>query len=88
MNIYDYRNAVFELGCIIDGCDAPPNLHHPRVGLGMAQKSSDWLVIPLCKYHHLDGPFGHAIHNGIREFEKNYMSEMDLLAETIKKMMR
>ena len=40
----------------------------------------------MCGYHHLDGPFGQAVHNGQATFEKTYGKEADLLALTIKKM--
>lgn len=85
MNAKTYKDKVASMGCII--CGSPANLHHPRFCIGMSQRSPDWLVIPLCKEHHQDGVYGHAIHNGQQEFEKNYMREEELLAETIKKMM-
>jgi len=85
MDIKTYKGIVAELGCII--CGSPASLHHPRFCVGMSQRENDWLVIPLCQYHHQGGPFGQAIHNGKNTFELNYGSEAKLLALTIKKIM-
>ena len=86
MNVKDYKNAVAELGCIVDKCNLPANLHHPRFTCGMGQRSSDWLVVPLCKTHHQDGGYGVALHAGQATWEKNFMTEQEMLAKTIKKM--
>lgn len=83
MNVKDWKNLVAELGCII--CGRPANLHHPRMCQGMAQRSPDWLCIPLCPDHHQHGGHGVAIHAGQATFEQNYGTESELLAETIKK---
>jgi len=83
MSKQKYKDAVAALGCII--CGGPACLHHPRFVCGMSQRASDWLVIPLCMYHHQWGTYGHAIHNGQQEFEKNYGTEQELLAKTIEK---
>jgi len=50
-----------------------------REGQGMAQRASDWLVIPLCEFHHTgkNGIHGH----GFEAMTK--LTEMDLLAATI-----
>lgn len=74
---------VAALGCII--CGAPAEIHHPRFVCGMSQRAPDWLAVPLCPIHHRTGGFGVAIHAGQQEFERNYMSEQDLLAETIRR---
>ena len=86
MNAKQYKNRVAALGCLI--CGAPAELHHPRFACGMSQRANDFLVVPLCEACHRLGSYGHAVHNGIREFEKNHMSEQDMLAETIKRMMK
>lgn len=78
-----WLNRVAELGCII--CGNPAQIHHIREGQGMAQRASNYLVIPLCPDHHTDGGHGVAIHAGQRTFERMYGSELDLLAETIKR---
>jgi len=85
MNIKQYKNKVASLGCIL--CRQPAELHHPRFSQGLAQRASDWLIIPLCTYHHRTGSFGQAIHNGKATFEKNYGKEADLLAKTIETIM-
>lgn len=78
-----HLDRVSSLGCII--CGAPASLHHPRFSCGMSQRASNWLAIPLCPWHHQQGPHGIAIHNGQQEFEKNFGTEAELLAQTIQK---
>ena len=86
MNAAEERHLskVSALGCLI--CGSPAEIHHPRFCCGMSQRAKDWLAVPLCKYHHQDGGYGQALHNGQADFEKNYMSEQDLLAETIRRL--
>jgi len=46
----------------------------------MAQRQSDWLVIPLCEHHHTGSKGWH----GTREdFKRHSVDEMDILAHTI-----
>ena len=72
---------VAELTCAICG-DYGTQLHHVREGQGMAQRASNWLVIPLCVDCHT-GPFGiHGDRTMLRSVKKN---EMDLLAETLER---
>ncbi len=87
MKIQEYKNKVAESGCII--CQTPAVLHHPKFSeyASVGKKMNDWLVIPLCPYHHNQGNYGQSIHSGKATFEKNFGSEPDLLARTIEKMM-
>ena len=86
MNARDWKAFVASLGCVL--CEdlglgeTPANLHHVREGQGMSQRSSDWLVVPLCKEHH-QGATG--IHGG-KFYQHWKMDELDLLAMTIKGM--
>jgi len=59
-------------------------VHHIRDGQGIGQRASNYLIIPLCDDCHL-GPL--SIHKTKRQFERIYGSELDLLADTIKKLM-
>ena len=80
-----YKSRVADLGCIV--CGAPAMLHHPRFCAGMGQRSSDWLVIPLCdRRHHQNGGLGTAIHAGQHIFEQNHGTEAQLLAKVIQRM--
>jgi hypothetical protein len=79
----EYKSMVADLGCIV--CGAPAMLHHPRFCAGMGQRSSDWLVIPLCSDHHQNGGYGTAIHAGQQAFEQNHGTEEQLLAKTIER---
>ena len=82
-----YMDRVAALGCVV--CrnlgygETPAQIHHIRYGQGMAQRSSNHFVIPLCPQHHTDGGKGVAIHAGQQAFEAIYGSELDLLAQTI-----
>ncbi len=81
-----YMNRVAELGCYL--CQhlgygqTPAQLHHLREGMGMAQRNSDFLVVPLCDRHHanysLDG-----IHGGREAWKRAQVGEIDALAWTI-----
>jgi len=86
MNVKQYKNKVASLGCmacrILGYGETPAQLHHVREGQGMAQRASDWLVIPLCVEHHTgtNGIHGH----GFEAMTK--LTEMDLLEATIEEM--
>lgn len=88
MTFRQWKETVASLGCILcrhlEWGETPATLHHVREGQGMGQRSSDWLVIPLCKEHH-QGKTG--IH-GVEFYQRFKMDEMDLLAMTIQEMMR
>lgn len=57
-------------------------IHHIREGQGMAQRSGDYLTIPLCQDCH-QGPLG--IHGDRTYLKILKMSELDLLNETLKR---
>lgn len=46
----------------------------------MAQRQSDWLVIPLCESHHTGSKGWHGTRD---DFKRHSVNEMDLLADTI-----
>ena len=75
MNQKEYQNRVAELGCLI--CGRPAELHHTRYGVGMGQRGKE--IVPLCPYHHRQGPFGEAIHNGYYTFAANHLTEVELI---------
>ncbi|NNJ74550.1 MAG: DUF968 domain-containing protein [Anderseniella sp.] len=81
-----HKSRVAALGCIIKDCGKPAALHHPRFAVGMSQRASDFLVIPLCPDHHQNGGHGVAIHAGQATFEQNFGSEPELLAQTIERL--
>jgi hypothetical protein len=67
----------------------PVEVHHcigGRFGSGMGKRSSHFHVIPLCLKCHRHGDYGHCVHNGTREFEKNYKTQEQMLKETIRKL--
>lgn len=81
MSLRNYMDRVASIGCLI--CGAPAQLHHPRDGVGKAQRSSDWLVVPLCEPHHT-GPEG--IHNRRTFYLRHRLDELDLLAAVIQRL--
>lgn len=76
-----YWDRVRDLGCLL--CGSPAELHHPREGVGKAQKSPDYCVVPLCQPHHT-GPEG--IHNRRTFYMRHRLDEWDLLAMTIERL--
>ena len=86
MNVRRYMSLVACLGCMacrrIHGPHdpGPVELHHPRAGAGMARRSSDWDVIPLCVEHHRGRTGVHGL--GTKGFPKHHgFDEADLLAD-------
>jgi hypothetical protein len=77
-----YMNRVAELPCVCCG-DHGVHLHHIREGQGMAQRASNYLVVPLCPACHI-GPSGVHGDKSIMRIQK--MTEMDMLASTIEAM--
>ena len=79
-----WKSKVASVGCILcrylELGETPAMLHHVREGQGMSQRSSDWLVIPLCTEHH-QGKTG--IH-GHQFYQLWKLDEMDLLAMMLK----
>lgn len=83
MSVKNHKSRAAALGCIacrlLGYGETPANLHHVREGQGMSQRSSDWLVVPLCWEHHQGK---HGIH-GVGFENMTKLDEMDLLAATI-----
>jgi hypothetical protein len=76
-----HMGRVAALGCIL--CGQPAEVHHLRDGQGMAQRASNWLVIPACPDHHR-GPRG--IHGDRSALKQANVTEIDLLAMTIERL--
>lgn len=47
-----YLDHVRRQPCCLCGDDAHVEAHHPRFGVGMAEKASDKDAVPLCGRHH------------------------------------
>lgn len=76
-----YLGRVAALGCIV--CHQPAQVHHIREGQGGSQRASHFLTIPLCPDHHTGAL---SIHGSKRQFENLFGGELDLLAETIRRL--
>ena len=73
-------DKLHRMGCIIcrefKGIWSPPDIHHcTRLG-----KRDHMKTIPLSPWHHRNGSFGDAIHNGYKIFAAQYMTEAELLS--------
>lgn len=74
-----HMGRVAELPCVLCGQQGV-QVHHIREGQGMAQRASNWLVVPLCPSCHT-GPLG--VHGDKTMMRINKMTELDMLAKTI-----
>ena len=74
-----WMDKVAQLPCVVCGTEGV-HLHHIREGLGMAQRASNYLVVPLCPPCHT-GPSGVHGDRSLMRIQK--MSELDMLAKTI-----
>ena len=78
-----HMSKVAALGCIacrkIGFYDTPAEIHHIRSGMGIGQRNSHYMTIPLCAEHHRHGE--NAIHRSKRNFELRFGTEMELLEE-------
>lgn len=79
---------IKELPCVLCSLlerpqEAPTEVHHIREGQGLAQRANDYLTVPLCVECHR-GPNG--IHGDRTYLRILKVTELDLLAETIKEM--
>lgn len=84
----DYMGRVAALGCVVCrlmGMGATPaQVHHTREGQGGAQRSGNYLTLPLCEPHHT-GPRGvHGDKSCLRILK---VTELDLLDLTISEVM-
>ena len=78
-----HMNLVVALGCIaclnLGHMDTPAEIHHTRCNAGGAQRSSHFMVLPLCPWHHRLGGFGNAFHAGQKTWEAKFGTEAELL---------
>ena len=80
----EHQGMVASLGCL--RCGGPATIHHVKYGMNMRSKNH-MNVIPLCKYHHQDGPFGDCIENGKNTTQKNWgMTEAEMLEIVVAKL--
>ena len=81
-------DKVAEIGCIVclnQGKKSPATIHH-LTGIkyrSTGKKASDEHVIPLCPMHHQHGGYGVALHAGVKEWERRYGTQEDLLNQVI-----
>lgn len=77
-----HMGRVAQLSCAVCG-EQPVVVHHIRDGQGMAQRSSNWLTVPLCPSCHI-GP--HGVHGDRAMMKIQKLEELDLLADTIRRL--
>ena len=71
-------DRVAQLGCLVCGDmgfhDSPALIHH-QLGYGR----DDNRVIPLCYYHHADGGWGQAVHDGTKTWEAAHGTQQSMV---------
>lgn len=85
-----WLSAVQSLSCI--ACrnhgygETPAEVHHIRDGVGRGQRADDTETIPLCPAHHRGTahPIVPSIHLDKRRFEREFGTERELLAQTVR----
>ncbi len=84
-----YLDRVASLGCFM--CHhlgyghQPAQIHHLREGMGMAQRNSNYVTVPLCDRHHSNAsPDG--IHGQRKAWKLAHLDEIDALAWTIEQL--
>lgn len=84
-----YLSRVAELGCAVCrrmGCEGTPaEIHHPRGGVGMGQRSSTAAAIPLCPEHHRGNTGVHGL--GTKGFPKHWGFTEEDLQNDVKKLL-
>ncbi|WP_255412984.1 Ref family recombination enhancement nuclease [Dyella sp. AtDHG13] len=75
-----HMDRVARLPCACCGCYGV-QVHHIRETMGMGQRASNWLVIPLCPSCHT-GPKG--IHGDRSMLKIIKADELSLLADTMR----
>ena len=79
-----WLDDVSSLGCV--ACRnagygySPAEIHHIRAGNGMAQRASDFEVIPLCPRHH-SAQYSTGFHAAPDSWQAEHGKEADLLAQ-------
>ena len=72
------------IGLLLGEDHGPVEVHHIREGQGMGQRASDYLTIPLCPECHRGQ---HGIHGDRTIMRIVRVTELDLLADTIRELM-
>ena len=86
----EWMGDVASLGCVICrnlGFGASfAEVHHVRSGVGKGQRAADTDTIPLCPPHHRGTlhPMVPSIHMQKRRFEREFGTERELLAQTVR----
>jgi len=75
-----HMGRIAELPCAVCG-NSPVQVHHLPTQGG---KRNHYRTIPLCSYHHTDGPYSEAVHQGRRSFESRYGTEESMWVATNK----
>lgn len=78
----DYMGRVASLPCACCG-QFGVQVHHIRDGQGMAQRASNFLVVPLCEPCHT-GTYG--VHGDKSRMRARKQTELDWLADTIERL--
>lgn len=88
-----FWTQIVDMGCLICAGDAEiAHLHGgslvPIIGVKAKGKKIprlNWIVAPLCPYHHRLGPFGDALDLGVAVWELRHGDQSDLIDELIRR---
>lgn len=80
-----HKDRIAQLPCGVCGQPSPSMVHHIRTGQGGSQRASDFLTLPLCYECH-QGAGG--IHGDRSLWRIRKLSELDVLADTIRRLER
>ena len=79
-----HMGRVKALDCVVCGRAGPSDAHHCFHGRYGSRKSSDFEVIPLCRWCHHDGPDSiHQNKNGWREVNGNDFDYLPVVADML-----
>lgn len=81
-----HMGKVADLGCIICGNNQVVIHHITTLRKGYGSKSSNYQVLPLCVRHHDAKIKGESIHEGVKEWEKKYGTQIELLEQVYKRL--
>lgn len=77
-----HMSRVAQLPCCTCG-SIGVQLHHVREGQGMAQRASNWLVVPLCQPCHTGS---RGVHGDRSMMRLKKLTELDMLAMTLERL--
>ena len=80
-----FMNRVASIGCVVcmnSGNEGTPAvIHHLREEMGGAMRNSNFMVLPLCPYHHDDNAGG--FHKNRKTWQMKHGTELELFGQVL-----